>query len=169
MKGKEIVPVPSNWVLSDPDSFLIFRKHDEDHFEFYRIAGQKSHIICHSYVDVNDCDIPEICEGFGYETIDQIKEEYGDEWKQYVAECHFWLNSPNHNIVCNTDTWEQAAEMIHRISGYMNSDKASRLGTLLHNAIGELLENAPDDYQEDLLDVLGTDDDELRRLGIQWP
>lgn len=84
------------WILIDDDSYQHVRKidaetfdlielciiaHDPDRFEVYTDTIRLS--------DYPDQEITEIINGFGYSSIRQIMDEYGDEGNQVITECIF--------------------------------------------------------------------------------
>ena len=48
-----------------------------------------------------------------------------------------------------------------------DKEKIKRLMDILERAIGELREGAEDWYQEELFDLIGTDEEELKELGFK--
>ena len=77
--------------------------------------------VSHAFVyvdDLNDEDIQNICECYGYDNMDSLKEEYGEEWKQILAECEFELEALECLIKSKEMAYKQAVTMIKELSGY---------------------------------------------------
>lgn len=132
----------SDWVLTDPDSFQIrrklcnFSKDLGSVYELYQLQelpiGTQTETdseedqcfrIAHSIIFCSEIDIENVCDCYGYDNLDVIKNEYGDDWEGILAECDFELMSGCMENLLNTPsmTYQQAKDMICKLSGYVES------------------------------------------------
>ena len=120
-----------NWVLTDNDCYQICREIKDGVFELFQVTKTlpswesskdgKDFRVSHAFVyvdDLNDEDIQNICECYGYDNMDSLKEEYGEEWKQILAECEFELEALECLIKSKEMAYKQAVTMIKELSGY---------------------------------------------------
>ena len=120
-----------NWILTDDDSCQICREIKDGVFELFQVTkilpswkdseDGKDFRVSHAFIyvdDMNDEDIRNICECYGYDNLDTLKEEYGEEWKQILAECEFELEALECLIKSKDMTYKQAVTMIRELSGY---------------------------------------------------
>lgn len=94
-----------NWVCTDPDSCQYRRTALEldpngEVFELIQIqaadfAGfnEEVYLIAHDWVYYSDIDKESVLGCYGYHSLNQIKSEYGEDWKGILAECQFELDA----------------------------------------------------------------------------
>ena len=105
------MPKLNGWVLTDEDTLqYVFRRAD-DVFSLILVwpryecrhkglpaqcqGGCSNCCVCRETVCLDDYteeEINEYISWFDYESIDEIKEKYGESWKQIIAECIFELD-----------------------------------------------------------------------------
>ena len=82
-----------DWTLTDPDQYQWFRKLEDGVYEGYMICAMKQCFVCHEVIYADDLNVPEILECYGYESLEGMREEYGDMLDQVLAECRLELNA----------------------------------------------------------------------------
>lgn len=122
------------WILTDPDSFQICRERKDVEeltgdktFELYQLQAvpDDKYVTAHDIISLADIDILSVIDCYGYENLDQIKDEYGNDWEQIVSECAFELRAGNYeNVFGQYLSWDECAEFIRRLSGYRQMAKS---------------------------------------------
>ncbi len=120
----------SEWILTDDDSFQICRKVEniaEDLgpvYELYQVQavtddGDKCCKVAHEYVFVNDVNIDDILECYGYSSIDDISDDK-NTMEQILAECSFELTAGSWENLLSTPllSYNEARAIISELSGY---------------------------------------------------
>lgn len=122
------------WKLRDEDKFRICRKQQEGLYEFYQThcfsadggmnKGEESFVIAHDLVRVTDIDEKYICRFFEYDSLENVKKKYGEDWEIVYAEWEFTLGIDrrvNILMVCSNPymTWHEAVKIIRKMSGFM--------------------------------------------------
>lgn len=86
--------------------------------------GEQRYGISHAIVFLDNI-IPEpILDCYGYESLEQFKAEYADDWKGMLVECAFEISAWE-CIMHLADiflTWNKAKELICMLSGYQEQD-----------------------------------------------
>lgn len=116
------------WILTDDDCYQWTKKLNEDCYQFLMILStfdNKYNIIMET-VSLNEFltddeddmkNIQEIIQAYDYDSLDDLKEIYGDSWKQILAECIFENNAFSADVLAYDLTWEDAIEFIN---GYVS-------------------------------------------------
>lgn len=122
------------WMKTDDDSFQICRKlkelsvlHGDDVYEFYQVQQSVPHStdiherlysVAHGIIYFDEVDIEDILGCYGYVSMDQVKEEYGGDWKRILAECDFELTAGcMENLVSPPVAWQEAVMLICSMAG----------------------------------------------------
>lgn len=115
----------TKWIMTDPDSFQICRKLDESKFEFYQINAVSTYnekfMIAHAVIYTEEIDVDSILDCYGYSSINELKETYGNDTNQILAECDFELQSACGECFVSNHVFEifnEAANLIRCLSGY---------------------------------------------------
>lgn len=94
-----------NWVCTDPDSCQYRRTALEldpngDVFELIQIQAsdfaeldEEVCLIAHDWVYYSDIDEESVLDCYGYRDLDEVKKQYGEDWKGILAECQFELDA----------------------------------------------------------------------------
>ena len=113
------------WVLTDDDSFQIRRMVEDGIYELYQIQAireplddEASFKVAHAVIYTSEIDVKNVCDCYGYESLDAVKKEYGDEYKGILAECEFELDALECLLHTPALTWKDARELICKLSGY---------------------------------------------------
>lgn len=122
-----------SWRLTDRDSFQIRKQVLEGIYELYQLQYAKpeteyiktgetgrEYLVAHGFISVPDIDKREIldCYGYGFESIKEFMEEYGDDWEGVLAECEFEIHADERLIKMKPMSYEQAKHLIVLLSGY---------------------------------------------------
>lgn len=120
----------SDWILTDDDSFQICRKVENIFegmgpvYELYQVQavtddGDKCCKVAHEYVFVNDVNIDDILECYGYSSIDDISDDK-NTMEQILAECSFELAAGSLENLLSTPllSYNEARAIISELSGY---------------------------------------------------
>lgn len=118
--------IEEDWELTDDDSFQICRKIEDGLYELYQVTQitpswkyeERGFRVSHAWIYTAEADLDDICLCFGYDSVEQLKEEYGDCWEQIVAECDFELCATECMIKTGDLTYQEAAALISKLSGY---------------------------------------------------
>lgn len=87
----------SGWIITDDDSMQCIRAHDDgvtfDLMEIRAYSSRDAYVGVDTITVSDDVmDIEDVClciSSFGYKNIDEIRELYGDSWRQIIAEMIF--------------------------------------------------------------------------------
>lgn len=116
------------WILTDPDSFQISRKLDETKFELYQIndvsTDNEGFMIAHAVIYTEELDVESILDCYGYSSMKELKETYGNDTDQILAECDFELQSACGECFVSNHvyhTFKEAENLIRCLSGYTDS------------------------------------------------
>ena len=118
-----------NWILTDDDSCQYRReaieleKDSGKVFELYQIQAVAAssdpdpaiYKIAHDYVHLSEVDVDSVLECYGYESLDNLKTTYPDDWEAILAESQFELDADcMENLIERTSllTWQKAKKMI---------------------------------------------------------
>ena len=118
-----------DWILTDDDSCQYRReaveleKDSGKVFELYQIQAVAAssdpdpaiYKIAHDYVYLNEVDVDSVLECYGYESLDNLKSTYPDNWEAILAESQFELDADSmENLFERTAllTWQKAKKMI---------------------------------------------------------
>lgn len=76
--------------------------------------------VAHEIVFCSEINLEDVLDCYGYENLEQVKTEYGDDWEAILAECQFELNaSCLENLITQEFlTYDEAKQLICRVSGY---------------------------------------------------
>ena len=126
------------WILTDGDSFQIRRRIPgvgetcEDVFELYQITQtntgwsdeEQRYGVSHAIVFLDKVIPEQVLDCYGYESLEQFKTEYADEWKGVFAECVFETSALEYMLqpVDSSFTWNEAKGLICTLSGYQEKD-----------------------------------------------
>jgi hypothetical protein len=85
----------NNWIRTDGTQFI--KKINNTTFEVVEVVGADvcGFKISQQTIDIEDLteeDIQDVITGFGYESIDDVKNIYGDDYAQIIAECEAETN-----------------------------------------------------------------------------
>lgn len=124
----------TDWIMTDDDSYQICRKLldmsdalEDAVYELYQVQEVPvendsivpEYVIAHDIVCCNDIDVSSVLECYGYESIEDVYDQYGDSWQQIMAECAFELDA---GCLYNTSgismPWDEATKVIRQKSGY---------------------------------------------------
>lgn len=88
------MPELNKWILTDDDSFQHVCQHTNHVFALIQIADLTGdvygvYIGIISLDEYSEEDILSYLHDYDYESVDQLKDVYGDSWPQIVAECIF--------------------------------------------------------------------------------
>lgn len=118
----------TGWVVTDPDSFQIRRRLEDDVFELYQIdelpAGNEEcsnyYRVSHAIVYLSDIDVPDVLQCYGYDSLEEFQERYREDWKGILAECDFELMCQNGEYFIGKPraSFEEAKHQIILASGY---------------------------------------------------
>lgn len=122
----------NDWLLTDDDCFQICRKVRDGLYELFQINSRKpswendenAFGVAHAFIDTKDADIADLCMCYGYQSLNEIKETYGSEWEQIIAECMFELEAYEHMIETPDMTYDEAKALIIRMSGFLSVQEA---------------------------------------------
>lgn len=116
------------WVMTDDDSFQLRRKRYDGIYELYEIERAKpideDDLACfkvaHAIVFISEIDIDSVLACYGYESLSELKETYGDDYEGILAECDFELTASAGECLINSPylTWEDAKKLICELSDY---------------------------------------------------
>ena len=110
-----------NWMLTNMELYQICRKIDEGVYELYQIedCGENC-VVCHEVICTDDIDVQGIVICYGYDSEQQMRDQYGDDFERELAECEFELRCGCFdNIVCRMEMdFDHAAELIQTMSGF---------------------------------------------------
>lgn len=111
------------WMLTDEDSFQLRRKLSSGAYELYQITQMgedKAYNVSHGIIYPEAVDMTSVLDCFGYDSLEELQNVYGNAWESIVAECEFELNAFNSMILSNgpSMTWMEARELIHELTGY---------------------------------------------------
>ena len=106
------------WKIVDEDRHQIFRKIGDDTYEFYQATDigkiPELHVfwISHAVFSEDEIEMEDVLDSFGFDSVESIKAECGDEYMQIIAECWFELNAIQCVISQKDRTFEEAKELI---------------------------------------------------------
>ena len=110
----------NGWILTDQDDYQWIRKLDEGIYEGYMTAtgfhGETQ--VIHAVIDIDSIDIKNILECYGYESVEELRGEVGEEYVgQILAECQIEIYAGcNENVICNSPlTYDEAAALIDKL------------------------------------------------------
>ena len=120
------------WTQTDDDSFQLRRKVMEDVYELYQIqmvrpfedtSDEKLYKVAQGFIHIKGItpkDRKNILECYGYSSIDELYEQYGDDWKGILAECWFELKAGcGIGLIDSPDmTWDESKSLICKCSGF---------------------------------------------------
>lgn len=117
------------WILTDDDSCQYRREINTDHgklFELYQIQLAANMIsdtdsiysIAHDFISVLEINVDSVLSCYGYDSLDQVKSEYGSDWEAILAECQFELDAGcQENLIAHMPlmTWLEAKHVIETL------------------------------------------------------
>lgn len=123
-----------NWILTDEDNVQYVRKATElaefgDVYELYQAQeitdstrgyGIRKYMIAHDFVFPSMVNIEEILEAYGFESLAEIQDLYGEDYTRVIAECQFELDAGCFENLMNrvpAMTYEQAKNTIEKLVG----------------------------------------------------
>lgn len=124
--------IDKEWVLTDNDSFRICRKLERGLYELYQIhfmsplrdADKETdvYVIAHDLVSAGNID-KSVFMLYGCDSIEAVREQFGDDWERVLAEWNFEVDSSNRDniLMINSNpylTWEKARKLICQLSGF---------------------------------------------------
>lgn len=120
----------SDWILTDDDSFQICRNVENIFkdmgpvYELYQVQAvtdddDKCYKVAHEYVFVNDINIDDILDCYGYRSIDDISDDK-NTMEQILAEYSFELTAASWENLLSTPllSYNEARAIISALSGY---------------------------------------------------
>lgn len=118
----------STWCLTDDDSFQIRRKKGNGIFELYEIeqilpyeqGGERRFKVAHEIIFISEIETDSVLSCYGYESLEELKVLYGDDWEGILAECEFKLSAGSGEGILRSPvlTWEENRSLICLLSGY---------------------------------------------------
>lgn len=137
--GKEyfMVSKEKNWIITDDDSVQYRREVTELEnsqckvFELYQVQAVEDmtksmeenptiFAIAHDFVYMSEIDIQGTLECYGYDSVEQMKTQYGEDWEGILAECQFELDAgcfENLSQRMPLMTWTDAKKVIEKLVG----------------------------------------------------
>ncbi len=131
-----------NWRVTDRDSFQIRKRALEGIYELYQLryakpeaeyikAGEtrREYLVAHGFISVPDIDTKDIldCYGYGYWSVKEFMEEYGEDWEGVLAECEFEIHADERLIKTKPMSYDEARDLIVRLSGYQEPQRGKCL------------------------------------------
>ena len=131
--------IKEDWMLTDGDSFQIVRKRPDlaaelgdSVYELYQLQSaqaapcknseEHTYYIAHDFICADKVDVDEILECYGYESLEEVKSLYPEDWQQILAECAFELKVGCYiNVYTPILPWEKAVSLLKKLSGYGGS------------------------------------------------
>lgn len=113
------MPELKKWILSDDDSFQHVYWHSDRIFALVQIDDLTGGV-CGVYTgiiwldDYSDEEIRSYLHAYDYESVDQLKEIYGDSWPQIAAECIFETDLLSDFVCVFEGTYSQCQKYIRR-------------------------------------------------------
>lgn len=118
----------SEWELTDDDSFQLRRRLCDGIYELYEIEqvlpyGQgegRRFKVAHEIIFTSEIDTDTVLSSYGYDSVEELKAIYGDDWKGVLAECEFELSAGSGEGIIRSPflTWEEGRSLIGLLSGY---------------------------------------------------
>ena len=119
-----MVQIKGNWIVTDPNCGQCCNKLNENEYQYveYREvgdAGSEYYWVYKMYVDLKSYTEQEMLsftKPYGYKTIDELKENYGDDYRMIIAECIFECGSSwdyHYNKEVNTE--DEAVVLVQSI------------------------------------------------------
>ena len=146
----------AEWIMMYEDAYQICRKLQDMSealgdavFEFYQVqeAPIESNseipvfVIAHDIVCYNDIDISLVLNSYGYKSIKEVYEMYGDSWQQIMAECAFELDAGRYyNTSGLSMTWEESTKVIRYESGYGRQEEPDKKWLLIKKLVREIID-----------------------------
>ena len=109
------------WKMIDEDKHQICRMLGDDTYEFYqatdiaRIPGLDVFWISHAVFSEDEIEMEDVLDSLGFDSVESMKAECGDEYMQRAAECWFELNAIQCVISQKDRTFEEAKELINAL------------------------------------------------------
>lgn len=114
----------SEWICTDDDCAQYCLKHSETVFELiqYTKTEKEQWLISYAMIDLNDYikekeNIQSILRSYGYRSMDHLREIYGKDTNQILAECIFETIALE-SVVCIADSEEIALDAINETIGF---------------------------------------------------
>jgi hypothetical protein len=124
---KDLAMSTSKWVLTDDDSCQHVRKISDDEFELIELSevDPETHecVVYSDTVNVTELikdsikDVIDVIKGFGYNSVADVVESYGDSASQVIAECVFEYYGFYHANVVMMSTREECEKYITEFTG----------------------------------------------------
>lgn len=146
----------TDWIMTDDDSYQICRKLldmsealGDAVFEFYQVQDAPIesnseipvYVIAHDIVCYKDIDISMVLDCYGYTSIEEVYNQYGDSWQQIIAECAFELDAGSYyNTSGLSLPWEEATKVIRQESGYeCQREEPDKKWSLIQKMVREII------------------------------
>lgn len=119
-----------NWILTDDDSVQYFEswrpREGDKLFELFQVQAvaestendPKIYQIAHEFIYRSEIDVEDVLDGYCYDSLEEMKEIYGDKTDQMLAECQFEFDaSGGENLITRMPlmTWNEAKDMIEKL------------------------------------------------------
>lgn len=119
---------PTAWILTDDDCFQIRREVSKGVFELYQIQTvpatgkheEEQYGIAHAIVYPSDIDVDSVVSAYVYDSLEKMKEFYGDETDAILAECSFEMDAAcMENLITKTPmNFSEARDRICNMADY---------------------------------------------------
>lgn len=112
------------FTLMDEDSFQIMRPWLDDNYEFYQLqylSEGDGIFVCHGMINLDSINLKSIMDCYGYSNINEIKNDYGKEYKRFLAQCAFELLCADGKCILTPTRpvgWVEGINIIQSLSGY---------------------------------------------------
>lgn len=120
----------NDWKLIDDDCFQICKKVLEGMYELYQLqyakpeseyikAGEtdRQFLVAHEFVSVQDMEKKDILDCYGFRSLEDFQEEYGDIWEGILAGYGFAIHADKRLILTKPMMYEEAKRLIIELSG----------------------------------------------------
>lgn len=146
----------TDWIMTDDDSYQICRKLldmsealGDAVYELYQVQEVPvendlfvpEYVIAHDIICCNDIDASLVLDCYGYESIEDVYDQYGDSWQQIMAECAFELDA---GCLLNTSgismPWDEATKVIRQEAGYeCQREEPDKKWSLIQKMVREII------------------------------
>lgn len=145
----------NDWIMTDDDSFQFCRKVKDGVYELLQITStlpswedqEQAFGVSHAFVDIKDADIADICSCYGYQSLEEIKDEYGSDWKQIIAECMFELDAMECLVAAPHMSYSEAQSLILQTMGRSAAEETHQERRNAENEKSDWIRTDSDDFQ----------------------
>lgn len=117
--------VDAHWTITDPITYQLIRKYDNEAFEIYQIHnltpldGEASNFqIAHGFVCIREANKNYVLQNLGYRNIKELQETDGNNWEITLVSHYFKLHFEHYLTGPVGLTQEEAIHAICKLSGY---------------------------------------------------